>query len=81
MSDAKNGSPEEITQGGPAGGAAVGSGVLTSGGAPGDVPPGLEVEPQGRPIQDVGALFHHQTIRTRNTPVSFMAPHSSLQRS
>jgi hypothetical protein len=31
--------PEEITQGGPASGAAVGSGVLTSGGAPGDVPP------------------------------------------
>jgi hypothetical protein len=31
--------PEVITQEGPASGAAVGSGVLTSGGAPGDVPP------------------------------------------
>ncbi len=31
--------PEEITQGGPASGAAVESGVLTSGGVPGDVPP------------------------------------------
>jgi hypothetical protein len=32
--------PGEITQGGPAGGAVVGSGVLTSGGAPGAIPPG-----------------------------------------
>ena len=46
--------PEEITQGGPAGGAAVGSGVLTSGGAPGDVPPGSSDAQRGeQPVDDV----------------------------
>jgi hypothetical protein len=46
--------PGEITQGDPAGGAAVGSGVLTSGGAPGDVPPeSAEVQRGERPVDDV----------------------------
>src|SRR5215210_2872051 len=46
--------PGEITQGDPAGGAAVGSGVLTSGGAPGDVPPGpADVQRGERSVDDV----------------------------
>ena len=46
--------PGEITQGGPAGGTAVGSGVLTSGGAPGDVPPGsADAQRRERPVEDV----------------------------
>lgn len=46
--------PGDITQGGPAGGAAVGSGVLTRGGAPGDVPPGsAESQQEEQPVDDV----------------------------
>lgn len=46
--------PREITQGGPAGGAAVGSGVLTSGDALGDVPPGsADVQRRKQPVDDV----------------------------
>ena len=46
--------PREITQEGPVGGAAVGSGVLTSGGAPGDVPPGSADAQRGeQPVDDV----------------------------
>jgi hypothetical protein len=46
--------PREITQGGPAGGAAVGSDVLTSGGAPGDVPPeSADAQRNEQPVDDV----------------------------
>jgi hypothetical protein len=46
--------PREITQGGPAGGAAVGSGVLTSGGTPGDVPPGsADIQRGEQSVDDV----------------------------
>lgn len=46
--------PGEITQGDPTGGATVGSGVLTSGGAPGDVPPGsAEARREERPVDSV----------------------------
>jgi hypothetical protein len=46
--------PRGITQGGSAGGAADGSGVLTSGGAPGDVPPGsADVQRGEQPVDDV----------------------------
>ena len=44
--------PGEITQGGPAGGAAVGSGVLTSGGAPGDILPGSADAQRGEQTVD-----------------------------
>lgn len=46
--------PVDITQGGPASGAAVGSEVLASGGAPGDIPPGSAEARRGeRPVDDV----------------------------
>ena len=46
--------PREITQGGPAGGAAVGSGVLTSGGTPGNVPPvSADVQRGEQTVDDV----------------------------
>ncbi len=45
--------PREITQAGPAGGAAVGSGVLTSG-APEDIPPGsADIQRGEQPVDDV----------------------------
>jgi hypothetical protein len=44
--------PGEITQGCPAGGAAVGSGVLTSGGAPGGIPPGSADAQRGEQTVD-----------------------------
>lgn len=47
-------SPGEITQVDPVGGAAVGSGVLTSDGAPGDIPPGsADVQRGEQPVDDV----------------------------
>lgn len=46
--------PEDITGGGPAGGAAVGSEVLASGGASGDIPPdSADVQQGERPADDV----------------------------
>ena len=47
--------PGEITQGDPTGGAAVGSGVLTSGGAPEDVPPTTGASPGPPPDEDLVA--------------------------
>ena len=46
--------PEDITQGGPAGGAAVGSGVPTSGGAPEDtVPASADVQQEEQLVDDM----------------------------